>query len=252
MSRYFLEVCVDHPESVVEATRAGADRFELCGNLMIGGTSPSYAFFDWAKEHSDVPMNILIRPRFGDFCYTDEEFAIIKGEVDHFTKVGANGVVIGILTPEGDLNMEQMKVLVDIAKNRGKEVTLHRCIDVSRNPEKTFEQVLELGIDTILTSGAKQTAIDGMDLLDKLQAKSQAVKIMAGSGMGANEISVFLEKTSLTTFHMSGKKVVDSKMRFRNENVTMGLPLISEFEIWESDYQKIREAKELLIAAENK
>ena len=187
MKDYILEACVDSVESALAAAEGGATRLELCSNLIIGGTTPSPWLFKEIRKHTDIRIHALIRPRFGDFCYTDSEFAIIKQAVADFRELGAEGVVIGVLKPDGTLNMEQMKELMDAAGDMS--VTLHRAFDVCVDPYETMEQAIELGIDTILTSGQKNVCTEGADLLRDLVEKSKGrITIQIGSGVSAEVI----------------------------------------------------------------
>ena len=154
---YTLECCVDSVESAIAAKKGGADRIELCSALVIGGLSPSQALYWKIREQVDLPIRVLLRPRFGDFCYTDFEHEIIKEEIRSFRKLGADGIVIGTMKPDGTLNMEQMKELIEEAK--GMSVTLHRAFDMCKNPFMALEEARKLGINTILTSGQKNTCI---------------------------------------------------------------------------------------------
>ena len=150
MSKYILECCVDSVESALAAQEGGADRLELCSALIIGGISPGIALFEQVKKYCELPVRVLLRPRFGDFLYTEHEFEILKKEVVLFREAGAEGVVIGCLTKDGSLHMERMKELMDAAGNM--KVTLHRAFDVCAEPLETYRQAKALGIDTILTS----------------------------------------------------------------------------------------------------
>lgn len=142
MSKFTLEVCADSVESVLAAEKGGADRIELCGNVVIGGTTPSESLFREIRRHSDIKIHALIRPRFGDFCYTEYEFDIIRSEVRRFRELGAQGVVIGMLRPDGSLDMEHLAQLMEEAK--GMSVTLHRAFDVCRDPMEALEQAISL------------------------------------------------------------------------------------------------------------
>ena len=187
MKEYILEACVDSVESAMAAVQGGADRLELCGNLSIGGTTPGPWLFDEIRKRSDIRIHALIRPRFGDFCYTDAEFSMIKNAVKDFREMGAEGVVFGVLKPDGTLNMEQMKELMEAAGDMS--VTLHRAFDVCVDPIEAMEQAISLGIDTILTSGQRNVCLQGADLLKELVEKSQGrITIQAGSGVGAEVI----------------------------------------------------------------
>ena len=245
MEKFILEVCADSVESVLAAEKGGADRIELCGNVVIGGTTPSESLFREIREHSDIKIHALIRPRFGDFCYTDYEFDIIRSEVRRFRELGAQGVVIGMLRPDGSLDVEHLAQLMEEAK--GMSVTLHRAFDVCRDPFEALETAKELGVNTILTSGQRKSAKEGVEILKQLALKADGkVDIMAGAGIDADAIRYLAPKTGITTFHMSGKMTLDSRMVYRKEGINMGLPSMSEFEIWRTDEKKIREAREVL------
>ncbi|MDO4339363.1 MAG: copper homeostasis protein CutC [Eubacteriales bacterium] len=245
MENYILEACVDSVESALAAQNGGASRIELCGSLIIGGTTPSPCLFQEIREHSDICTHILIRPRFGDFCYTDYEFRIIRREVRNFRKLGANGVVIGILKPDGTLNMEQMKALMEEAGDMS--VTLHRAFDVCADPLEAMEQAKELGIATILTSGQKNYCLEGKDMLKKLVEREEGkITIQVGSGVDADTIRRIQPYTGAHAFHMSGKQNLESRMVYRKEGVSMGVASISEFEIIRTQEEKIRQACQVL------
>ena len=245
MADFILEACVDSVESALAAAKGGADRLELCGSLVIGGTTPNPWRFQEIRKHTDIRIHALVRPRFGDFCYTDEEFILIREAVKEFRRLGAEGVVIGILKPDGTLNMEQMKRLMEDAE--GMSVTLHRAFDVCADPYETMEQAISLGIDTILTSGQKNICTAGADLLKDLVEKSAGrITIQVGSGVNADVIRELQPKTGATAFHMSGKVTMDSEMEYRREGVNMGLPSLSEYEIWRTDEEAVRRARQVL------
>ena len=245
VKEYILEACVDSVESAMAAVAGGADRLELCSNLIIGGTTPGPWLFEEIRKRSDIRIHALIRPRFGDFCYTDAEFSIIKKAVEDFRKIGAEGVVFGILKPDGTLNMEQMKELMEAAGDMS--VTLHRAFDVCVDPLDTMEQAISLGIDTILTSGQRNTCLQGAGLLKELQDKSEGrITIQAGSGVSAEVIRKLYPLTGIKAYHMTGKRVIDSEMKFRKPGVNMGLPMFSEYEIWRTEADNIRAAKKVL------
>ncbi len=245
MEGYILETCVDSVESAMAAERGGANRLELCGNLIIGGTTPSPALYEEVRRHCGLRIHALIRPRFGDFCYTEHEFRIIRGEVKLFRELGADGVVIGCLRPDGTLNLEQMKALMEEAGNMS--VTLHRAFDVCSDPYKTLEEAVDLGIDTILTSGQENGCLAGQKLLTELAEQADGrIDILIGSGVDASAIRELYPKVKTHSYHMSGKVTLGSEMEYRKEGVNMGLPSLSEFEIWRTSEEKIREAAEVL------
>lgn len=243
--KFILEACVDSPESALAAQRGGADRLELCGHLIIGGVTPDEWLYRKVRQVSELPVRVLIRPRFGDFCYSDWEYDMIREQVKHFSELGADAVVIGCLSPDGSLDMESMRELVDLAGDM--EVTLHRAFDVCQDASEALEQAISLGIGTILTSGQKSSCMKGADCLRKLQEQAAGrITLMAGAGVNAQVIRELHEKTGLTAYHMSGKKVEESSMKYRREGVPMGMPGISEFEIWRTDEEEIRRAADVL------
>ena len=245
MKNYILEACVDSVESALEAQCGGATRLELCSSLIIGGTTPSPCLFQEIREHSDICTHVLIRPRFGDFCYTDYEFQVIRREVCNFRELGADGVVIGILKPDGTLDMERMRILMEEAGEMS--VTLHRAFDVCVDPFEAMEQAKELGIRTILTSGQKNHCLDGRDTIKKLvELEDGIITIQVGSGVDAETIRQIQPYTGAHAFHMSGKQNLESMMVYRKEGVSMGVPSISEFEIIRTEQEKIRQACQVL------
>lgn len=245
---YILECCVDSVESAIHAKEGGADRLELCANLVIGGTTPTLALFEEIRKTVDIRIHALIRPRFGDFLYTPHEASIICREIEAFRDAGAEGVVIGSLTPDGSLDLEQMKRFMDCAKDMS--VTLHRAFDMCRDPFAALERAKELGISTILTSGQAPSCIAGLARMKELTAAAgDAVIILAGAGINEAAVRTLLAQTDLTAFHMSGKKVLDSGMVYRNPDVSMGLPGMSEYEIWQTDPENVRAVRRLLDLA---
>ncbi len=247
MKKPFLECCVDSVESALAAKQGGADRLELCANLLIGGTTPDIHLYRRIREKCDILINVLIRPRFGDFCYSDEEFEIIRRDVRQFCEEGADGVVIGILKPDGSLDVERMALLMEDAGNM--QVTLHRAFDVCADPMLALQQAKQLHIDTILTSGQKNTALEGADLLCELvKAAGNDLDILIGSGVKDSVIEVLAPKTGASSFHMSGKITLDSPMIYRKEDVSMGLPLVSEYTLWQTSAEEVRKARDVLDA----
>ncbi|MDL2250019.1 copper homeostasis protein CutC [Lachnospiraceae bacterium OttesenSCG-928-J05] len=245
MKDYMLEICVDSVESAIAAQKGGAKRLELCSNLIIGGTTPTPSLYLAVREAVEIDINVLIRPRFGDFCYTEAEFGIIRRDIQTYRELGANGVVIGILRPEGILNTENMQILMKEAGEMA--VTLHRAFDVCRDPFATMEESICLGIQTILTSGQESSALAGAKLLQKLEARAAGrIQILGGAGVTPANLEELRRRTGLCQFHMSGKKVIDSEMTFRKEGVPMGLPGLSEYSIWRTDEEEIKKAAEIL------
>lgn len=247
---YTLECCVDSVESALCAKEGGADRLELCANLVIGGTTPTLALFEEIRKHVDIRIHALIRPRFGDFLYSGHEAAVICREIKAFRRAGAEGVVIGSLRPDGSLHTEQMKRFMDCAD--GMSVTLHRAFDMCNDPFAALKQAKQLGINTVLTSGQAPSCLEGLPRMKELcAAAGEDITVLAGAGINAPAVEVLLKETPLTAFHMSGKTVKDSAMLYRNPAVSMGLPGMSEYEIWQTDPEKLRAVRRLLDVMQN-
>ncbi|MBO6159393.1 MAG: copper homeostasis protein CutC [Firmicutes bacterium] len=252
-----LECCADSALSALAAERGGADRLELCQDLLIGGTTPPLSLYHQVRKQIRLPIHVLLRPRFGDFLYNDYELSQLEEDVRTFIEEGADGIVIGALTADGDLDMAALARLIDAAysahpathsANQKIHITLHRAFDVCRDPFLALSQAKALGIQTILTSGQKKTALEGLSLLKELQEKAGSeLTIMAGSGIDDAAIRQIASETSIRTFHLSGKESVPSKMRYRKEGVPMGISLgestISEFIHFRTSEEKIRKAK---------
>lgn len=245
MSKYILEACVDSAESAVEAAAGGADRLELCGNLIIGGTTPEQALYEKVRELVDTRIHVLIRPRYGDFLYTDYEFEIISRSVALYRELGAEGVVVGCLLPDGSLDTERMKALREAAGDMS--MTLHRAFDMCADPYEALEQAKALGVQTILTSGQKSCCMEGRELIAGLVRESAGrVDIMAGGGVDADVIRQMIPATGATSYHMSGKRVLSSGMAYRKEEVSMGVPGLGEYEIFRTAREKVRAARQAL------
>ena len=247
MENRLLECCVDSVESALAAAAGGADRIELCAGLVIGGLSPGLALFEEIRGQIEIPIHVLLRPRFGDFCYTDREFAVMVREAELFQRAGAQGVVIGCLRKDGSLDRERMEELIAAAK--GMRVNLHRAFDVCADPWETYRQAKELGIDTILTSGQEENCLKGLPLLKELaelQKKIKGPRIMAGAGVTPKVIRQFLDETEITDFHLSAKKVLESEMRYRKEGVPMGIAGMDEYSIFRTDAQEVARARQAL------
>jgi len=243
MKNYTLEVCIDSVESALAAVEGGATRLEMCANLVIGGTTPSVFLYREIRKHSNIPIHAIIRPRFGDFCYSTHELRIMTQEVEQFKAEGADGVVIGALQPDGSLDMATMEALC--RASGGMNIALHRAFDMCKDPFETLNQVEALGIGTILTSGQQNHCLDGAGLIKELALRNQA-DIMVGGGVNADVIRKLREKTGITSYHLSGKTVINSPMQYRNPNVSMGLPSLGEYEMWRTCPETIAAAKKAL------
>ncbi len=239
-----LEVCVDSLASARNAIAGGADRLELCSALLAGGLTPYTGLLRQIRGESNIPIRCLIRPRPGDFLYTDAEIQLMAAQIRELKAAGADGFVIGCLTAEGDLDLPAMAILLEACGGSG--VTLHRCIDVSRDPEATFALAGRLGIDTVLTSGAAASCTLGAQQIGKFLAMG-GPRVLIGAGVNARVIGQFLETyPQADAFHMSGKTDVESGMRFRRQGVPMGLPGLDEWHIQQTDADAIRAARNIL------
>ena len=245
MKNYVLEACVDSAESAFAAEAGGAVRLELCADLIVGGTTPSICLLKEIRKKSDIRIHVLIRPRFGDFCYTEHETNIIEEEIKMFKDAGADGIVTGALCPDGTLDCKKMERFVKAAGDRW--VTLPRAFDVCADPYRTLDQARDLGISCILTSGQKNSALEGKELLRDLQKKAgETIQILAGGGIDADVIPKLYQETGITSYHMSGKITLDSPMMYRKEDVSMGLPAFSEYQLFRTSKEKISDAKNVL------
>lgn len=245
-----LEAAVDSLVSARAAISGGADRLELCSALAVGGLTPYTALLQQIRAQSDIPVRCLIRPRAGDFLYTREERLMMAAQIEALRHAGANGFVIGCLDANGDLDADALAPLLEAAAGTG--LTLHRCIDVSRDPCSTYLAAQQLGFDTVLTSGAAGSCLQGMETLRcllELRDAQHGPEVLIGAGVNADVIRVF--RTALPqarAFHMSGKTDVESGMRFRREGVPMGLPGLDEWHIQQTSEDSIRAARAVLEA----
>lgn len=243
-----LEICVDSLASARAAIAGGADRLELCSALLAGGLTPFEGLLRQIKAESDIKVRCLMRPRPGDFLYGPEELELLKMQILQLKNAGADGFVIGCLTAEGDLDMEAMKPLIACCGDKG--ITLHRCIDVSRDICKTYLDAKALGIDTVLTSGGAASCRFGTDCIGKLLRLRDEVdgpEILVGAGVNASVIREFRNVyPGACAFHMSGKVEKESAMRFRREGVPMGLPGLDEWHIQQTDENAVREARKAM------
>ena len=243
-----LEVCIDSLASARAAIRGGADRLELCGALALGGLTPYTELLRQIRQESDISIRCLMRPRAGDFLYTPEEIQMMAAQIRELKSMGADGFVIGCLTPEGNLDKNAMMPLMDAADGFG--LTLHRCIDVSRDPIQTYLDAKELGIDTVLTSGAKGNCLAGLDTIGKLMEMRDQIggpEVLIGAGVKAPVIETILSHyPQAHAFHMSGKMELESGMIFRRDDVPMGIPGLDEWHIQQTSEAAIRDARNIL------
>lgn len=237
-----IEICANSAQSCVEAEMGGASRVELCAGIPEGGTTPSYGEIKTAQAlTSTIDINVIIRPRGGDFLYTEAEVEAMMLDIELCKQLGVHGVVFGCLTSEGDIDVPLMRRLIEAAKPLS--VTCHRAFDVCRDPFAALEQLIELGCDRILTSGQQSTAEKGIPLLKQLVEKAgERIIIMPGCGVREGNIARIEAETGAREFHTSARSVVHSQMRYRKEEVPMGSSAVtSEFETVQTDREKVKQ-----------
>lgn len=218
---YKLEICTDTVASSMSAQEAGADRIELCANLSEGGTTQSYGTIITAREKLDIELNVIIRPRGGDFLYSEQEIDIMKKDIMMCRDIGIDGIVLGILNPDGTINTEQTSSLVDMAYPM--KVTFHRAFDMCTDPFCALEGIISTGASRLLTSGQKNRAEDGQELIEKLVSQAEnRIIIMPGGGINDENIERIAIATGASEFHMTGRKTIESAMLFRREEIKMG------------------------------
>ena len=234
-----LEICVDSIESAINAQSAGADRVELCDNLAEGGTTPSFGMIISARKNLSIGLNVIIRPRGGDFLYSDREFEIMIKDIGICSQSGVDGVVTGLLKADGTVDVEKSKYLVESAAPLA--VTFHRAFDVCSDPEKGLDEIILTGASRILTSGQKNLVPEGAGLISRLvRMAGNRIIIMPGSGLDDSNIAEMARVTGAKEFHLTGRKVVESEMQFRKEGIPMGgFPDIPEFSRKVADPEKI-------------
>lgn len=219
---FILENCANSAESCLRAQNGGADRVELCAGIPEGGTTPSYGEIKAARKIlTSAKLNVIIRPRGGDFLYSDIETEIMADDIRMAKELGADGVVFGCLDKEGNVDIEKMKKLMEISK--GLSVTFHRAFDVCKNPFEALEQIISLGCDRILTSGQKSTAEEGIPLIKELVEKANGrIIIMPGCGVRESNFQKIINETGTTEIHTSAREWIESGMTYRNPEVSMG------------------------------
>ncbi len=216
-----FEVAVDSLESAMIAQECGVDRVELCADLGIGGISPSRGMIELACERLAIPVHVMIRPRRGDFLYTDAEFEVMRRDIEAAKSAGAQGVVFGLLLADGSIDIARTRELASAA--RPLSVTFHRAFDMCREPRAALGQLIDMGVNTLLTSGQAPSAAEGMPLIVELVAWAAGrIDIMPGAGIHPGNIARIAEATGAQTFHFSARETVDGPMQYRNARALMG------------------------------
>ena len=232
-----LEICCGDLASVLAAKKGGAQRIELCSGLSEGGLTPSIGLIKAAVATGIPNINVLIRPRPGDFLYSTEELSLMEDDIKTAISAGATGIVIGVLTPDGDIDMNACERLIkaarDEARSLGREslnITFHRAFDVSRDADKSLNDIILLGCDCLLTSGMAPTAVKGLPALQRLsRVASGRISIRAGSGVNPANARDIINATEVDSIHSTARKPIASRMLFRRPLVPMGAPGSDEY-----------------------
>ena len=237
--KFKLEICVDSLESAIIAQTAGANRVELCDNLIEGGTTPGYGTIVSVRNNLTIGMNVIIRPRGSDFLYSDPEFDIMRRDIEVCGEAGADGIVVGILLRDGNIDIERTSRLIEFA--RPMEVTFHRAFDMCLDPVKGIEDIILSGAERVLTSGQKNNASEGSEIIRNLVKQSDnRIIIMAGGGINESNIASIAGITGASEFHLTGRKVIDSEMIYRKSGISIGDPVgKTEFSRKVADHEKI-------------
>lgn len=235
-----LEVVVYTIDGALKAQEGGADRIELCGGALEGGTTPSYGTIEVVRQHVSLDLYIMIRPRAGDFLYSSYEFHAMKRDIGQCQRLSVDGIVFGILTSEGTIDKKRCKELID--KARPLKVTCHRAFDMARDPQEALEDCIEAGFDRILTSGGKSTALEGVEVISTTQQHAKGrIEIMAGSGVREENALQIVQSTQVNDLHFSAAVFEDSHMAFKNASIpSMGSGNGHEYQIRTVDPQIIR------------
>lgn len=216
-----IEIAVFNLESAITASNAGASRIELCSAPAEGGLTPSAATMRLARKYVKIPIHVMIRPREGDFCYSEKEFETMLLDVAAAKIAGMDGVVAGILNPDGTVDKERTTIIVDEAFPMN--VTFHRAFDMARDQDEAMETIIHTGCTRILTSGGQQTALQGIVKLAELVIKAgNRIAVMPGSGINPDNVKQIAEFTRAGEIHLSARKFVPGKMNFKQNVVTMG------------------------------
>ena len=216
-----MEVCVDSVESAVNATIGGASRLELCSNLTEGGTTPSLGMLRIVKETADVPVFAMLRPRGGDFLYSEMELKVMREDLRRMKESGADGIVFGVLTADGQVDVEKTRELLELS--RPLPVTFHRAFDMTRNLEASLEILMGLGIERVLTSGGDSTALEGLPMLERLVRKGgERIIVVPGGGITERNLDRIIVGCGAVEFHCSARSFISSAMEYHNTNVNMG------------------------------
>lgn len=240
-----VEVVVYNIASALKALEGGADRVELCDNPYEGGTTPSYGTIEVVRKNLSIDVYVMIRPRGGDFLYSSYEFHAMRRDIMQCQRLSVDGVVFGILKPDGTIDINRCGDLISAA--RPLKVTCHRAFDMTRDPFEALEACVEAGFDRILTSGQQLTAAEGVSLIGRLKEKAAGrISIMPGSGVNEKTVAAIVNGSGVNEIHFSAVAFDQSGMAFRNEKISgMGNEDGSEYKLRTVDPGRVREIRRL-------
>ncbi|QBQ64262.1 copper homeostasis protein CutC [Actinobacillus indolicus] len=206
-----VEICVDNLESVITANQFPIDRIELCSALAVGGLTPNFGFIQQAQHISTIPLALMIRPRAGDFLYSEDETQIMLNDIATAKQLGIQAVVFGALSANGEIDLATTELLVKASQ--GMEITFHRAFDLCKDPFVALEHLIDLGCHRILTSGQATTAFEGIPVIQQLVKQANGrIQVMAGCGVNADNVKQIIEQTQVPEIHFSAKGQRKSKM----------------------------------------
>lgn len=244
MAEFTLEVCCYNLESALTSGLCGADRIELCADRYQGGTTPSYGMMEVVRKHLRIPVFTMIRPRGSDFLYSREELEVMVHDIQMAKELEMDGVVFGVLQPDGQVDVAVMKELISLA--RPMEVTFHRAFDLTPDPIKSLETLIELNIDRVLTSGQHQSAYEGKEIVSTLVTQADGrITVMPGAGIKEENVLELLRHTGAREFHVSASGSRPSRMEFYQQDVLMG-DSDSEYKVDIADGERVRRFRELV------
>lgn len=246
MSPIPFEVCIDTVESALAAEAGGASRVELCSALGEGGLTPSLGLMQVVRSRIRIPIAAMVRPRAGDFCYSDDEFEVMQRDLVALKEHGADMIVLGLLMPDGTIDADRTRILIELACPL--PVTFHRAFDMARDARASLETLIQLGCERVLTSGQEKSVLEGLDLLvDLVREAGDRIVVVPGGGITERNLPRILRECSPKEFHVSASGTRDSLMEFRNSRIPMGRTLAaSEYSVPVADSGRVRRFRSLV------
>lgn len=240
-----LEICVDSIESALNAQSAGAARVEYCDNLIEGGTTPSYGSIVSARNNLNIGLHVIIRPRGGDFLYSGTDYDIMRRDIEMCGECGVDGIVTGILLPGGSIDIDRTARLFEFAYPMS--ATFHRAFDLCNDPVQGLEDVIDTGAGRLLTSGQKNSARDGIEMIRSLVVQAaDRIIIMPGGGIDESNVAMIVTATKVRELHLTGRSPVESDMIFRRQGINMGIKGLNEFSRKVADTERIKKIAGIL------